>query len=345
MLNQGSRGSRASHLVVDAGSRTRVLRLLRLGLGSEDDQRRDAGRVDARRHAHRAVDAERLQGSARGLRDGHPGAGRVAREGRQDAVGRGVRARRSARLAAARSSTGNRTRARDRDEKSMHDRGAALGGRLPGAMADDKPAKKDTVKIEAKFDVAEYKILILSATDSTGLETWLDAEPLQDPRRRRAAAAAVRRERDEVLRREGRSEEGQDGRRPRDAVADPLPLRERGLLAADPARHGELERQAGPDRQHPLEEQALRGRELQERVHPDELRRALDGEAAVRRVLRGAVRQDDRSEPGRGRHRVRVDRDARLPLRSVHRVRRVDAGHGDARRRRGRRTGSRTTSC
>jgi MYXO-CTERM domain-containing protein len=33
--------------------------------------------------------------------------------------------------------------------------------------------RKQTVKIEAKFDVAEYQILILSATDSTGLEQWL----------------------------------------------------------------------------------------------------------------------------------------------------------------------------
>jgi len=61
--------------------------------------------------------------------------------------------------------------------------------------ADDKdydamPAKKPSVKIEAKFDVAEYQILILSATDSTGLETWLNqnhykipagAEPLLRP--------------------------------------------------------------------------------------------------------------------------------------------------------------------
>src|SRR3954467_10400073 len=36
-------------------------------------------------------------------------------------------------------------------------------------MADPAMARtKDSVKIEAKFDVAEYKILILSATDSTG---------------------------------------------------------------------------------------------------------------------------------------------------------------------------------
>ncbi|MBA3458138.1 MAG: DUF2330 domain-containing protein [Deltaproteobacteria bacterium] len=40
---------------------------------------------------------------------------------------------------------------------------------------------KDTVKIEAKFDVAEYKILILSATEATGLERWLKANGYQIP--------------------------------------------------------------------------------------------------------------------------------------------------------------------
>ena len=56
--------------------------------------------------------------------------------------------------------------------------------------SDDAPMKTSTVRIEAKFDVAEYQILILSATDSTGLETWLNqnhykipagAEPLLRP--------------------------------------------------------------------------------------------------------------------------------------------------------------------
>jgi hypothetical protein len=37
------------------------------------------------------------------------------------------------------------------------------------------------VKIEARFDVAEYKILILSATDSAGLETWLHQNHYQIP--------------------------------------------------------------------------------------------------------------------------------------------------------------------
>src|SRR6185295_18191354 len=53
-----------------------------------------------------------------------------------------------------------------------------------------KKATVNVVKIEAKFDVAEYQILILSATEATGLEEWLKlnnykipegAEPLLRP--------------------------------------------------------------------------------------------------------------------------------------------------------------------
>jgi hypothetical protein len=47
--------------------------------------------------------------------------------------------------------------------------------------AGDRDARKSTVKIEAKFDVAEYKILILSAKDSTGLEYWLHDNHYQIP--------------------------------------------------------------------------------------------------------------------------------------------------------------------
>jgi hypothetical protein len=70
----------------------------------------------------------------------------------------------------------------------------ATRGAMPGAVAydkdDEKPAKKSSVKIEAQFDVAEYQIVILSATDSAGLEEWLKqshykipdgAEPLLRP--------------------------------------------------------------------------------------------------------------------------------------------------------------------
>jgi len=78
----------------------------------------------------------------------------------------------------------------------MEDEDRAYGPRPTTAMsksdkaADERPMKKETVKIEAKFDVAEYQVLILSATDSTGLETWLTqnhykipagAEPLLRP--------------------------------------------------------------------------------------------------------------------------------------------------------------------
>ncbi len=54
----------------------------------------------------------------------------------------------------------------------------AKGGarRMRGAMANDEEVQKEGglgVKIEAKFEVGEYQILILSARDSSGLSTWL----------------------------------------------------------------------------------------------------------------------------------------------------------------------------
>ncbi len=41
--------------------------------------------------------------------------------------------------------------------------------------------KKETVKIEAKYIVGEYDILILSATESAGLKTWLDENGYKIP--------------------------------------------------------------------------------------------------------------------------------------------------------------------
>ncbi len=46
----------------------------------------------------------------------------------------------------------------------------------------DEAAKDLGVKIEAQFTVGEYKILILSAKDSTGLDTWLRQEKYQIPK-------------------------------------------------------------------------------------------------------------------------------------------------------------------
>ncbi len=48
-----------------------------------------------------------------------------------------------------------------------------------GAPAE--PTKSLGVKIEAQFDVGEYNIVILSAKDSTGLETWLKQEKYAIP--------------------------------------------------------------------------------------------------------------------------------------------------------------------
>jgi hypothetical protein len=67
---------------------------------------------------------------------------------------------------------------------------AARSGRVALDGTKMERQERPTVKIEAKFDVGEYKILILSATDSSGLETWLQhngykipagAEPLLRP--------------------------------------------------------------------------------------------------------------------------------------------------------------------
>ena len=80
---------------------------------------------------------------------------------------------------------------RERDDGMAHDAGARRCRRRSSGSAADGLR----VTIEAQFAVGEYQIVILSAKDSTGLDTWLQRAELQDPRRRRAAAAAVRRER------------------------------------------------------------------------------------------------------------------------------------------------------
>ena len=56
-------------------------------------------------------------------------------------------------------------------------------GRRRGATPATTWAEDNRVKVEAKFAVGEYDIVILSAKDSTGLDAWLNATPLQDSRR------------------------------------------------------------------------------------------------------------------------------------------------------------------
>jgi MYXO-CTERM domain-containing protein len=58
----------------------------------------------------------------------------------------------------------------------------ASGGGVGNAAMDRMEQKKDLgVKIEAKFAVGEYQVLILSAKDSTGLSTWLRQEKYTIP--------------------------------------------------------------------------------------------------------------------------------------------------------------------
>jgi len=49
------------------------------------------------------------------------------------------------------------------------------------AMADSVPAKKLGVKVEAEYTVGEYDIVILSAKESNGLETWLQQNKYNIP--------------------------------------------------------------------------------------------------------------------------------------------------------------------
>ena len=60
---------------------------------------------------------------------------------------------------------------------------SVMGGARPRGMAVTLEAeKKDLgVKIEAQFTVGEYEVVILSAKDSTGLDTWLKQEKYKIP--------------------------------------------------------------------------------------------------------------------------------------------------------------------
>ena len=223
---------------------------------------------------------------------------------------RGVRARRVARLAAARRVLGaGSVSAADAYGEDDVGYGGGVGAALAAASATARSAR--TSGREDRGEVRRRRVQDRDPVgDGLGRARDVAArQQLQDSRRApsRCCGRTSRAARSSSSRRSIRRRSQMVGR-PRRAVAAALPLRQRGVLAADPARAWRT-----PTGKQDLivnilaPEQALRGRELQERVHPDELRRQERGEGAVRRVLRGAVRRDDRGEPGRGRHRVRVD--------------------------------------
>src|SRR5205814_6997895 len=65
---------------------------------------------------------------------------------------------------------------------------AAMAGSVAEAVTDDRRrARSLGVTIEAQYTVGEYDIVILSATESTGLETWLRENSYRIP----AGATAV----------------------------------------------------------------------------------------------------------------------------------------------------------
>lgn len=64
--------------------------------------------------------------------------------------------------------------------KSMRDSQGAMSEVVVSAFGSSK-RKEDAVKIEARYLVGEYDILILSAKESTGLKTWLDENGYKIP--------------------------------------------------------------------------------------------------------------------------------------------------------------------
>ena len=76
------------------------------------------------------------------------------------------------------------------------------------------------------------------------------------------------------------------------AVAAALRLRLRRAAPAGAARPAQRQRQAGSDRLHPAPEEALRGGQLSQRLHPHQPRGRRRGAQELRRVLRRALRRD-----------------------------------------------------
>ena len=132
--------------------------------------------------------------------------------------------------------------------------------------------------IEAQYTVGEYDILILSAQQSTGLETWLRENGYRIP----AGAGTcwqLHRAEPEILRRESQSEGAGEARLHR-ASADPGRVRIAEVHVANPSRHGKRGRPAGAVRLRADTEGAGRSDELS------------DGEAAERHRNSGLCEGD-----------------------------------------------------
>ena len=146
------------------------------------------------------------------------------------------------------------------------------------------------VKVEAQFSVGEYDIVVLSAKDALGLETWLKQEKYKIPE---GAEALFRPYIQQGMKffvakvnaKKVTFEKGM-------AALSPLRFHYDSEKFELPIRLGPHQREgeAGPDRPHPGEEPALRGGELPERHHPHEHRPGALGEERVPVLLREPVR-------------------------------------------------------
>lgn len=70
------------------------------------------------------------------------------------------------------------------EPQRVYDSNVMLQGSVPGLSMkrkSDKLEEKSSVRIEAQYIVGEYDILILSATESAGLKTWLDENGYKIP--------------------------------------------------------------------------------------------------------------------------------------------------------------------
>ncbi|MBL8924276.1 MAG: DUF2330 domain-containing protein, partial [Myxococcaceae bacterium] len=157
----------------------RLLRLLRRRRRRRALQQRHPGRADARGQPHGALDAEQLPGPAGRLRDGGAGAGRPQEGDGEDAAPRRLRSHRHALSAPPRRVLGAGPllrRAAVRRGRRLRQDGADEDGlgRSPGRRAAGEGR-------EARFEVGEYDIVILSAKDALALETWLKQNKYKIP--------------------------------------------------------------------------------------------------------------------------------------------------------------------
>ena len=66
------------------------------------------------------------------------------------------------------------------------------GGGLHAAPPTAGAADAHGVTVEAQFTVGEYEVVILSAKDAAGLETWLNEQKYKTSRRQRAVLPSIR---------------------------------------------------------------------------------------------------------------------------------------------------------